>query len=204
MRFSPSSRKLVLTLHIITTIGWLGSVAAYIPIAVYVLTNNNAEMIQSAIHIMSLVVNFIIVPMAFASLLTGVALSLGTRWGLFQHYWILCKLLLTAVALFVLVGYTQGLNEMAATISSIEISILQDREHLAHTIGGLLVLIVATVLSVYKPKGVTRYGWRKQMETNKKAASVPYSAPRWIKVTGTAAVVFFLLIIISVTVARFF
>ena len=79
MTLSPSFRKLVLTLHIISTMVWLGSVAAYIPIAVYVLTNQDAEMVQSTIQIMSLVINFIVVPMAFASLLTGVALSLGTR-----------------------------------------------------------------------------------------------------------------------------
>jgi hypothetical protein len=29
---------------------------------------------------------------------------------------------------------------------------------------GLLVLLVATALSVYKPRGVTAYGWRKQQE----------------------------------------
>jgi len=28
----------------------------------------------------------------------------------------------------------------------------------------LLVLLVATALSVYKPKGMTRYGWRRQQE----------------------------------------
>lgn len=35
---------------------------------------------------------------------------------------------------------------------------------LPHSIGGLIVLLVATILSVYKPRGVTRYGWRKQQK----------------------------------------
>jgi hypothetical protein len=28
----------------------------------------------------------------------------------------------------------------------------------------LIALIVATVLGIYKPRGLTRYGWRKQNE----------------------------------------
>ncbi|TBV84986.1 MULTISPECIES: hypothetical protein [Bacillaceae] len=198
MTLSPSFRKLVLTLHIISTMVWLGSVAAYIPIAVYVLTNQDAEMVQSTIQIMSLVINFIVVPMAFASLLTGVVLSLGTRWGLFRHYWVLFKLILTVIAVLILVAYTQELNEMASIASTIEISILQDREHIAHTIGGLLVLIVATVLSVYKPKGMTRYGWRKQMDIKGKSDFTPYSIPRWTKMTGVGAIVLFLVFVVLI------
>lgn len=81
MTLSPPLRKLVLTIHVITTMGWLGSAAAYIPLAAYLLNNQDADTIRSAIQMMSLVVRFIVVPAAFVSLLTGVALSLGTRWG---------------------------------------------------------------------------------------------------------------------------
>jgi len=33
-----------------------------------------------------------------------------------------------------------------------------------HAAGGLLVLLVLTILSVYKPRGMTRYGARRQSE----------------------------------------
>ncbi|MGG1556145.1 hypothetical protein [Paenibacillus ferrarius] len=33
----------------------------------------------------------------------------------------------------------------------------------------LLVLLVATTLAVYKPRGLTRYGWRKQHEQRKES-----------------------------------
>ena len=36
---------------------------------------------------------------------------------------------------------------------------------LLHSIGALLVLLVIAVLAIFKPRGVTRYGWRKQHET---------------------------------------
>jgi hypothetical protein len=39
---------------------------------------------------------------------------------------------------------------------------------------GLLVLLVITVLNVYKPRGMTRYGWRKQQEAREqRRASQP-------------------------------
>lgn len=199
MTMSPSLRKLVLTLHVITTMGWLGSAAAYIPIAAYVLTNQDLEMVRSAIQIMNLVAVFIVVPVALASLLTGVILSLGSRWGLFRHYWILLKLLLTVFAVFMLVAYTQILSEAASiaaksTLSSIDIRILRDPIHIIHPIGGLLIVLVATVLSVYKPKGMTRYGRHKQPEV--KQNTEPFSIPRWTKMTGAGAIVFLLLIVI--------
>jgi nicotinamidase-related amidase len=36
---------------------------------------------------------------------------------------------------------------------------------LGHAVGGVLVLLVITVLNVYKPRGLTPYGWRKQEES---------------------------------------
>lgn len=203
MTMSLSIRKLILTLHVITSVGWLGSVVAYIPVAAYVLTNQDAKIVQSTIQIMDLIVVFIVVPMAFASLITGIVLSLGTSWGLFRHYWVLLKFLLTCLAIFVLISYTQELREMASIASSIDMSVLQDREHIAHTIGGLLVLLVASILSVYKPKGLTKYGWRKRMKIKNKADTTTYSRPRWIKVTGITAIVMLLLITLLIIVLQF-
>ena len=35
---------------------------------------------------------------------------------------------------------------------------------LVHSVGCTVVLLVILVLNVYKPRGMTRYGWRKQQE----------------------------------------
>jgi hypothetical protein len=55
---------------------------------------------------MQLVTEFVIVPLSLASLAIGLLQSLGTRWGLFRHYWVLAKLLLTVVATVVLLLQT--------------------------------------------------------------------------------------------------
>ncbi|CAM4040165.1 hypothetical protein [Saccharibacillus endophyticus] len=186
---SVATRKLILTLHVITTMGWLGSAAAYIPIASYALSNQNANTIKATIQIMSLVANVIVLPVAFASLITGIILSLGTKWGLVRHLWIFFKLVFTALAVFMLVAYTFELNHAVAIaekgmLSNEDLNVLQSPIHLIHPIGGLLIVISAAILSVYKPKGMTRYGWRKQMETKKNTES--YTNPRWSKGMGIA------------------
>ena len=82
-------RKFVRTAHVIFTVGWLGTVAAFLALAIAGLTSQNVEMVRAAYLAMELITRFVIVPLSFAPLLTGPILSLGTSWGLFRHYWIL-------------------------------------------------------------------------------------------------------------------
>jgi len=97
-------------------------------------------------------------------------MSLGTKWGLFRHYWVLISLLLTIVAIVVLLVETQTITYFAdiaadPTTSSDELRALGST--LVHSVGGTVVLIVILVLNVYKPRGMTRHGWRKQAEQRK-------------------------------------
>jgi hypothetical protein len=112
---------------------------------------------------------FVLVPLAFASLLTGLVQSLGTTWGLFRHYWVLFKLLINVFATIVLLMYTQTLgylSDVAAqtTLSSDDLGVLRTPSVVLHSILALLVLLVATTLAVYKPRGITPYGRRKEQE----------------------------------------
>jgi hypothetical protein len=108
---------------------------------------------------------YVIVPLVLASLVTGLVQSLGTQWGLFRHYWIVAKLLLNLLVIAVLllqlelIGY---LADVAAepTFSSADLQGLR-ASPVIHAAGGLVVLLVPVVLSLYKPHGMTRYGWRK-------------------------------------------
>jgi len=49
---------------------------------------------------------FVIVPLAFAALITGIVQSLGTTWGLFRHYWVVVKFVLTVLATILLLLHT--------------------------------------------------------------------------------------------------
>ena len=94
-------------------------------------------------------------------------MSLGTKWGLFRYYWVLISLLLTVVATVVLLMETQPIGYFAdvaadPTTSGDDLRALGST--LSHSVGGTLVLLVILVLNVYKPRGMTRFGWRQQDE----------------------------------------
>jgi hypothetical protein len=67
-----------------------------------------------------------------------------------------------------------------------------------HAGGGLLVLLVAATLGVYKPRGMTPYGVRKQREQGDTGVvqESTTSTPRWVKVVGIVALVLVLLVVI--------
>src|SRR5437899_11571017 len=102
MIMTPRLRKFALTAHVTSSVGWLGAVAGFLALAVAGLTSQDDQMVRSAYLAMDLIARFVIVPLALASLLTGIVQSLGTQWGLFRHYWVLAKLLITIFATIVL------------------------------------------------------------------------------------------------------
>jgi hypothetical protein len=108
----------------------------------------------------------VLVPLAFASLLTGLVQALGTTWGLFRHYWVLFKLLINVVATIVLLTYMETFSFMAdvAADPSADLGVVRNASPLLHAGAALLLLLAATTLAVYKPRGMTRYGRRKQHE----------------------------------------
>lgn len=161
MRFSPPVRKAVLTAHVVTSVGWLGSVVAYLALDLAAVTGADPELSRAAFLAMEVVVVSAVVPLALASLVIGVVNALGTSWGLFRHWWVVVKLLLTSVATVVLLLQLPGIRSMAeAARSGADPGDLPGT--LGHSIGGLLVLVLVTLLSTYKPRGLTRYGWRRQ------------------------------------------
>jgi hypothetical protein len=169
MTMTPRLRKLALTAHVASSVGWLGAVVAFLPLAVVGLAGRDAQTLRAAYLAMELIGWYVLIPLALASLLTGLVQSLGTTWGLFRHYWVLFKLLITAFATIVLLMYTQTLGYLASvavetTPSSDELGGLRTGSPLLHASSALLLLIVATTLAVYKPRGMTRYGQRKQHE----------------------------------------
>jgi hypothetical protein len=107
---TPRLRKFALTAHVTSSVGWLGAVAAFLALAVASLTSQDAQMVRAAYLAMELTAWFVIVPLAFASLLTGLVQSLGTKWGLFRHYWVLAKLLLTVLATIVLLLQMESIS----------------------------------------------------------------------------------------------
>jgi hypothetical protein len=111
---------------------------------------------------------YVVLPLSFASLLTGLVQALGTTWGLFRHYWVLAKLVLNLFATGILLLYMESLGRLGDLASAGPLVGRNARalrnEAVLHSSLALLLLLAAITLSVYKPRGLTRYGWRKQRE----------------------------------------
>lgn len=163
MSMPPRLRRFVLTTHVTTSVGWLGAVAAYLALDITAVNSQDQQTARGAYFAMETTAWYVIVPLAIASVLIGIINALGTPWGLLRHYWVLAKLLLTLVATTVLLLETGTISAMArAAASGADPRGLPGT--LPHSVGGLVVLLTVTTLSIYKPRGVTRYGWRKQQE----------------------------------------
>lgn len=161
----PGVRKLVLSVHLAVSVGWLGALAAYLALDLATVVSRDHPTLPAAYISMEVVARSVIVPLAVASLITGIVISLGTKWGLFQHYWVVISLVLTIIATVVLlieVGTISALASVAADPATPPGRLPSLGSTLPHSVGGTVVLVAILVLNVYKPRGLTRYGWRKR------------------------------------------
>jgi len=181
MAMPPRVRKLALTAHVTTSVGWLGAVAVFLALAVAGLTSRDTELVRAAYLVMGLTGWFVIVPLCLASLVTGVLSSLGTTWGLLRYYWVVAKLLITALSTLVLLVHMQPIGHIADVAARTELSSADLHglrvQLVVQSGAALVVLLVATVLSVYKPQGRTKYGQRKQRTASEANGTATPSRP---------------------------
>ena len=166
MIMTSGVRRIALTAHVTSSVGWLGAVAAFLVLSVAGLTSQSADTVRSAYIAMNLIGVSMIVPLSLAALLTGLIQALGTQWGLFRHYWVLTKFALTVAAttLLLLHQFT-AVAGAARRVSGTAPGVLPNVGSLATQLvfdaaAAVLVLLVTTTLSVYKPWGRTSYARR--------------------------------------------
>ena len=204
---TPPFNKLALTAHITLSVGWLGAVAAYLCLAIAGLTSHDPQLVRSAYVSMGLIGWFVIVPLSLAALLTGLIQSLGTKWGLFRYWWVFVKFVLTTAGTIVLLRHVATTVSRVARVAAESTPLGADMRTLQiqlviHAAGGLVVLLAATVLSVYKPWGLTPYGRRKTLTIEVERAvvrprrGVAAIRPRWVNIVGIHAIGLVLLLVL--------
>jgi hypothetical protein len=161
MAMTPRFQKFTLLAHITFSVGWLGAVVPYLALAILGLTSHDGQMVRAACLSMAFIGWFVIVPFSLATLLSGLVQSLGSRWGLFRHWWVLAKFVLTIFAVLVLLAHMRDVSRMSRMAKETMLSGVDLRPELIHAAGGLLVLFAAMALSVFKPWGMTAYGQRR-------------------------------------------
>jgi hypothetical protein len=175
------------------------------------MSGQNDETLRAVWIALELIGWYVIVPLAIAALVTGVAIAMGTSWGLLRHYSVITSLLLTVAATAVLLQHMSTVTFFArlaaAEVDPANIGALRAalRGELRHASLGLLVLLAIAALNVYKPRGVTAYGRRVAQtvlsttndEIRAEAVSVTATKrPRWVHAVWIHAVALVLLFVI--------
>ena len=201
---TPTFRKLTIAAHVACSVGWLGATAAFLVLSIAGLTSHYPEVVRAAYLSMDLISRFAIIPMCFASLVTGLIQALGTPWGLFRYYWIVTKFALAIFATLALLVHQFGAVAVAAkrrsgtaaeTLFNADLASLKTELVLAPSLA-IFVLLVVTTLGVYKPWGLTRYGRCRQEERRKVQLQPDSGAPLGVKLFLSAIGVFVLVFVV--------
>ena len=158
--------KLLLAAHVVDSGAWLGIAFAKIVLGVAAATSNTPAA-SRPLYLAMEAVNVAFPPTAIATLVTGVILSLGTKWGLLEYYWVTTKLALTVGVVVTGIALVDRLIQRSISAPSVGDGTILGAASaptallISLSAAHVLMLGVATVLSVYKPPGRTPFGRRK-------------------------------------------
>jgi hypothetical protein len=156
------ARKLGIAVHVVLSVGWLGAVAAFLALAFAALQSDQA-LSRAAFVGMGLIGRWVLVPLSLGALASGIVQSIGTKWGLVRHYWVLVKLLLTIAATAVLLLHQFTAVEEAARLAEQSAAGISEPlrrfgiQLLADAGLAAAVLTIITVIAIYKPWGSTPF-----------------------------------------------
>jgi hypothetical protein len=173
-RASPRVYRLLLTTHVLVSGVWLGVAVAKLTLAVVALTTG-APAVSDALYSSMRVVYLAFPSASVATLVTGVLLSLGTKWGLLRHYWVATKLALSIGVIVTGVALADRLVQESIAASGggvvgaaaiTEVVSAPATLLISLSVAHALMLGFATVLSVYKPWGRTGFGQHKAIRAS--------------------------------------
>jgi hypothetical protein len=168
---SPAIRKLLLTTHITFSVGWLGAVAGFHALSIAGLNSENEQIIRAAYLSMDLISWYVILPAALGAFITGIIQSLATQWGLFKHWWIAVKFILTLGATALLLLHMKPISLMAdiAMVGNVSDYRGLQVQLIADASLALIVLFITTAISVYQPWGRIKSKVIEEKETDTKS-----------------------------------
>lgn len=166
----PTGKHWLKSIHLIFSVIWLGA-AISMNVLRFAWTPAGSSDLYAVDHSIALIDDWVVVPSAWGSLLTGLLESWLTSWGFFKYRWVTVKWLVTvAIMIYAPLFISQWDREIQA-ISKVEgLFALQNPTYLhdrfLYTLSGLgliLALILLSVISTLKP-------WTKQDKLNSRPA----------------------------------
>jgi hypothetical protein len=158
MALRPGPRKALLTTHIASAVALLGTTAGLAIMAGRAGAGDDAAEAHAVYDVMRLLTLGLGIPLSFIALLSGAALALTGRWGLFGYWWVTAKLVLLIAV--IVVGATVTGPSIATMLDVTEArppAAGDARWTLIAAVAGQGALVLAaTILSVARPGGRIR------------------------------------------------
>ena len=162
----PIIRKSVLSAHILASVGWMGAVIVYLVCVAVAWNTSDLQVLQAMWIAIGIIGWYVIVPLSIIAFVSGIVQSLGTKWGLFRHYWVLISLILTFLAMLILLLHMPEVSQtQALVLASDNVTRIGLASETLHAGIGFLVLLLVHSLNVFKPSGLTPYGWQVRQKT---------------------------------------
>ncbi|MFF8674667.1 DUF2269 domain-containing protein [Streptomyces sp. NPDC015242] len=159
-KLGRSARRAVLVVHVIASASWLGLTLGLLALGTTAATTGSAVSVEASVRTMKLFADWLLLPVAFLTLLSGLVLSLGTAWGLARHRWVVTKFWLTlATTAATAFALRPGVNP-AVTAVAAGGPLPDAGDVLFGPLVSLSAYVFMTVISVLKPWGPTRRGRR--------------------------------------------
>ncbi|QFG26561.1 hypothetical protein [Actinomadura sp. WMMB 499] len=153
----PAVRKTLVLVHVVASVALAGSVWGLVLLNLTATLTTDAALVEPAYRLVTVLVFGGGIPLSFISLASGIALGLGSRWGVLRHWWVFAKLLLLVTT--ILFGALLGQPEaMAGAVADGTLPSAARRwREVAVVAAQLAMLLTATGLSVFKPRGRVRW-----------------------------------------------
>ncbi|MBR8642377.1 DUF2269 domain-containing protein [Streptomyces tuirus] len=159
-KLSRPARRAVLVVHVTASASWLGLTLGLLALGITATTTGSAVTVEASVRAMKLFADWLLLPVAFVTLLSGLVLSLGTPWGLARHRWVCTKFWLTlATTAATAFALRPGVNS-AVTAVAAGGPLPDAGDVLFGPVVSLSAYVFMTVISVLKPWGLTRRGRR--------------------------------------------
>ncbi|WP_406488367.1 DUF2269 domain-containing protein [Streptomyces phaeochromogenes] len=171
MKLSRPARRATLVVHVAASAGWLGLTLGLLALGITATTTGAAVTVDASVRAMKLFADWLLLPVAFLTLVSGLVLSLGTPWGLARHRWVYIKFWLTLATITATVFALRPGVGSAVTAVSAGGPLPDAGDVLFGPIVSLSAYLFMTVISVLKPWGLTRRGrrLREQKPTGQKS-----------------------------------
>jgi hypothetical protein len=147
IRLGRGARRTVLTAHVVSGVGLLGSVAAVLAINVRAATTADADLAAASYDLLAMFTVLFGIPLSMTALATGVLLGLASKWGVVKTGWVAIKLvLLLGVILVGALVLGPGTDAMRNGDGGAEARLIAGSAY------DVVALLAATGLSVFKPR----------------------------------------------------